>query len=250
MKTEATFVTAGWDFTVNGEDDDWAIEAAYNDGFPHLVWARGVDRSLPVALIYFRAISKQRYIELEWETASEIENLGFIVERFDKGNGLWCEIATYRSDPALHGSGSSTDTCSYSWLDFDVHSGIRYEYRLIDVDYRQTRSELKTISIVHQVSEPVYQPSAYLLLEAFPNPFNPTTSISYSLPQPSNVTLTVYNIIGLSVHSLKDAHQPVGTYSIQWNGIDDSGNPVGTGVYFCRLQAGDYSKTIKMVYLK
>ena len=84
----------------------------------------------------------------------------------------------------------------------------------------------------------------------YPNPFNPTTTVSYDLPIASNVMLTVYDITGRTVTALRDTHQPAGTYSVQWNCIDDSGNSVSTGVYFCRLQAGDYTKTIKMGYLK
>jgi len=88
------------------------------------------------------------------------------------------------------------------------------------------------------------------LFPAFPNPFNPTTTLSYELPAQSNVTLTVSDITGRARTTLVQAQQPAGYYEFQWSGTDDSGYPVSTGVYFCRLQAGDYSKTIKMVYLK
>jgi len=93
-------------------------------------------------------------------------------------------------------------------------------------------------------------PTRYLLLQNYPNPFNPITTIAYALPASSDVTLTIYNITGRTIKTFRQLHQPVGTYNIQWSGADDSGNPVSTGVYLCRLEAGDYSKTIKMVYLK
>jgi poly(3-hydroxybutyrate) depolymerase len=99
-------------------------------------------------------------------------------------------------------------------------------------------------------AEAVIIPSEYNLEQNFPNPFNPTTSISYDLPETSDLRLTIYDITGRTVATLADVHQPAGSYTTQWNGSDDSGNPVSTGVYFCRLQARDYSKTIKMVYLK
>jgi hypothetical protein len=100
-------------------------------------------------------------------------------------------------------------------------------------------------------------PTEFVLKQNWPNPFNPSTTISYDLPAASDVTLAVYDITGRTITTLKDTHQPAGNYAIQWDGTDDSGNPVSTGVYFCRMQAGatadggvQYSKTIKMVYLK
>jgi len=93
-------------------------------------------------------------------------------------------------------------------------------------------------------------PHKYALDQNFPNPFNPTTTISYALPEQSAVTLTVFNILGQEVMTLQDAVKPVGNYEVQWYGMDASGNPVSTGVYFARLQAGDYHQTIKMIYLK
>ena len=93
-------------------------------------------------------------------------------------------------------------------------------------------------------------PSMVKLYPNFPNPFNPTTTISYAVRDHSNINLTIFDILGQEVTSLQAGMKPPGNYRVQWNGLNQSGNPVSTGVYFCRLQAGDYSKTIKMVFLK
>jgi len=93
-------------------------------------------------------------------------------------------------------------------------------------------------------------PLVYALHPNYPNPFNPTTTISYSLPEQSNVRMTVFDIQGREVMMLQDGVKSPGNYRVQWNGMDKSGSPVSTGVYFCRLQAGTYSQTIKMVYLR
>jgi len=90
----------------------------------------------------------------------------------------------------------------------------------------------------------------YRLHQNYPNPFNPTTTINYDLPEQSIVKLTVFNVQGQEVNTLEQSDKPPGNYEVQWNGVDQSGNPVSTGVYLCRLQAGDYSQTIKMVYLR
>jgi len=89
-----------------------------------------------------------------------------------------------------------------------------------------------------------------LLLNVYPNPFNPTTTIIYSLPEQSSVKLTVFDIRGQEIMNLQDEVKSQGNYEFQWNGVDQSGTQVSTGVYLCRLQAGGHSKTIKMVYLR
>jgi len=88
------------------------------------------------------------------------------------------------------------------------------------------------------------------LNQNYPNPFNPTTTISYDLPMQSEVILTVYDMLGREVRTLKNQEQPSGHYEIQWNGVDASDNPVSTGVYFCRLETEQYTQTIKMAYLR
>ncbi len=93
-------------------------------------------------------------------------------------------------------------------------------------------------------------PTGFQLYQNFPNPFNPLTSIRYTLPRPAEVNLVVYDILGQEVATLQSGFQTAGSYQTQWNGMDASGLGVSTGMYFCRLIAGDYAKTIKMVYLK
>jgi CubicO group peptidase (beta-lactamase class C family) len=93
-------------------------------------------------------------------------------------------------------------------------------------------------------------PTVFRLKQNHPNPFNPTTTISYSLPEQSPVNLTVFDIQGREVIGLLNTEKPPGNYDVHWNGLNQHGNQVSTGVYFARLEAGSYSKTIKMVYLR
>jgi len=94
------------------------------------------------------------------------------------------------------------------------------------------------------------RPRSHVLHQNYPNPFNPTTTISYDLPEQSAVHLTIFNVQGRQIASLQDEQQPAGSYHIKWNGINQAGIPVSTGVYFARLEAGSYIQTIKMVYLR
>lgn len=90
----------------------------------------------------------------------------------------------------------------------------------------------------------------YLLQQNLPNPFNPSTTISYGLPEDAAVSLVIYDIRGNTVRTIDSGSQVAGWYERVWNGMDESGQPVSTGLYLTRLQAGSYSKTIKMLYLK
>ena len=100
------------------------------------------------------------------------------------------------------------------------------------------------------VIESLLVPDDYGLEQNFPNPFNPVTTIAYDLPEETDVSLVIYDIQGRNVVTLINARQLSGHYHKEWRGLDKLGNQTSTGVYFCRLQAGKYSRTIKMVYLK
>ena len=103
----------------------------------------------------------------------------------------------------------------------------------------------------------VVPPRKYELLPNFPNPFNPTTTIAFSIPgvrqspvQKVECTLVVYNILGQKVKTLVDGPKAPGRYKVEWDGTDGEGLRVASGVYFFRLTAGDFVQTGKMLLLK
>jgi hypothetical protein len=87
-------------------------------------------------------------------------------------------------------------------------------------------------------------------LNNFPNPFNPETTINYSLKENTKVSLNIYNIKGQLVKVLVNDFQDAGEHSVIWNGIDSNGNRVGSGIYFYKFKAGDFQKIRKMVLIK
>ncbi len=93
-------------------------------------------------------------------------------------------------------------------------------------------------------------PGSYALHQNYPNPFNPGTEIVYSLPQASDVTLTIYNILGQKVATLVNAQRDAGTHHVFWYGTDEGGQAVATGIYLYRLEAGNFKETKKMLFLK
>jgi hypothetical protein len=93
-------------------------------------------------------------------------------------------------------------------------------------------------------------PKTFALHQNYPNPFNPNTTIRFDLPNEALVRLDVYNILGRKVTTLINQPMQPGYHSIEWNGNDDNGRTIASGVYFYRLQAGDNTAKKKMVVLK
>ena len=93
-------------------------------------------------------------------------------------------------------------------------------------------------------------PTVFALHENYPNPFNPTTTLRFDLPEVSDITLTIYNMLGQRVKTFNMNDTPAGFHSIKWNAINDYGDPVGAGVYLYQLRANQYLETRKMVLLK
>jgi C1A family cysteine protease len=93
-------------------------------------------------------------------------------------------------------------------------------------------------------------PVDYALWQNYPNPFNPETTIGYALAQEGPVRLSIFNVTGQEVITLVDGHQTAGFHNTTWAGVDARGNHVSSGLYFCRLQAGEFAETKKMVLLR
>jgi len=93
-------------------------------------------------------------------------------------------------------------------------------------------------------------PKTYFLHQNFPNPFNPVTTLEYSIPENMVVQVTIYDNMGRLVKNLFNASQRAGTNRIQWNATDNMNQPVPTGMYIYRIQAGNQVETNKMIYLK
>jgi len=108
--------------------------------------------------------------------------------------------------------------------------------------------EALTTNIVNYMQKAI--PTVYSLSQNFPNPFNPTTTISYSLPEAGNVELVIYNMAGQKVRTLVNSRQDASFYQIVWDGRNDSGSSVASGLYFYKLTAGHFSKIQKMTLVK
>jgi len=240
MQTQSTFTGAGWDFT-----NVWEM---IGSNYPRL--RENQDSSLPVELADFTAEYVNGAVLLRWVAESEVKNLGFIVERRLRTQEEWKRLVSFQEDDCLKGQGTTPDRTEYYYKDTQTVLGNMYCYRLLDVDY----SGFSTVNIEIQIelrrNSTSVIPDKYGLLPVYPNPFNPTTTINFEVAAPAHIQIKIYNMRGKLVHTLKDEHCGVGTYSVEWEGRDITGAPVSSGVYFTVLTVnGGQSNMVKMVKL-
>lgn len=129
----------------------------------------------------------------------------------------------------------------------DLSSLVIKEAILVDKDANKIPVEIvKSISTTENQSVP----QEFTLSQNIPNPFNPETEISYVLPSACPVKLSIYNLLGEKVRTLVDGYQTTGHKTVRWDGADDLGNKVASGVYFYKLKAGEFTETKKMIMMK
>ena len=210
------------------------------------------ESSLPVELSSFTVKSTTKGIVLNWTTESEIENLGFIIERKTVGTD-WQEIVSYKQDESLLGQGSVSFATDYEYIDKLVQQGNTYEYRLADVDYNGVITYHSTREVTVD-NNPLATIAEDFTVMAYPNPFNPSTTIRYSVPvgtgHDPSVKMQVYDITGKLMTTLVNEKQPSGWYEIQWNGTNQNDKDVPGGVYLSRITIGNEVKTNKLILLR
>ncbi len=131
-------------------------------------------------------------------------------------------------------------------LDYIIDQQMKVVYHNTEYNPRQMIEIINDLLGIVGVEESISSsPLSFILNQNYPNPFNPVTTINYALPSTSKVLLIIYNLRGEEIARLVDGIQPTGLHQITW---DASG--VASGIYFYRIQAGDYIQTRKMVLLK
>ncbi len=204
----------------------------------------GSDLTLPVELSSFTANHKGNTVSLTWTTESESNNLGFILKR-KTANAEWKEIVSFRSNNELVGKGTTSSPSQYNYTDATILAGECYTYCLYDVSSNGEVTEIGSLFV-----ETLISPKSTRLYAAYPNPFNPSTTLNYNLAQDSHVTMTVYDVLGRQIKLLNDKHQSAGEYSIKWDGSTDAGITAPSGTYLVRMQSNGYNNTQKILFLK
>ncbi|MDZ7292130.1 MAG: T9SS type A sorting domain-containing protein [candidate division KSB1 bacterium] len=141
-----------------------------------------------------------------------------------------------------------------TYTDSDVVFGNKYYYRVSAFDFSGNES-LPSPELLASITSVAERgnggvPTEYALEQNYPNPFNPETSIKYQLPLASHVKLSIYTSLGQEVRRLIDGTQPAAYHVVAWDGRDNNGNPLPSGVYFYRLETENFTAIKKMVMMK
>jgi hypothetical protein len=158
--------------------------------------------------------------------------------------------AIYRSEGADFTLLATAEAIEF--IDETVTSGATYDYYVIAVDFSGNESESSAIvtAVALAIDLTASIPESFKLSQNYPNPFNPNTAIEFALPENAFVKLTIFNILGQEVRSLASSYMEAAVYRVVWNGRDNNGRELTSGTYIYRIQAGKYSKTLKMAYIK
>lgn len=231
----------------------YAIKTQDAQGYWSLIaagcYTTAPDYSLPVTLSSFQASGGYGKITLNWTTESEVDALGFRIWR-DVLEGFSNPklVGSYETDPELLCQGSGETGFHYTFPDRqEIEPEMVYYYRLENVDING-RTEFSTLIASAAALSP---PTEFELGQNFPNPFNPETHFELRVPQNQRVTVAIFDLQGREVVRILDnAELEAAVYPLSWNGRDRAGNPMPSGLYFCKLRAQGTHRIIKMLLLK
>lgn len=193
---------------------------------------------VPVELTSFSAVANGKTVDLTWHTATETNNHGFEIER--RINKEWATVGF------VSGNGTSTEKSVYSFTD-DVStinaSKLKYRLKQIDFDGEFSYSNVVEVNL---------HPLEFSLSQNFPNPFNPSTKIKFTVPNVSGDVFTelkIYDVLGNEVTVLVSEIKKPGEYEVEWNAAAFNKN-ISSGIYFYKLIAGSFSDVKKMILIK
>ena len=190
------------------------------------------DQAVQMAGDYF--IADSFFIGIEWELTDHLDTFSLYSDSVGAVLGDGFNRAWEKFEDGNYNDFGCVLSPSYCWgYDIDLWIGAVHSADVVNVDNYK-----------------VLFPDKLRIYNAYPNPFNPVTSLSYDLPYNSVVKITVHDMMGRVVKTLVNDSQTAGFKSVQWNATNDKNEPVSAGLYLYTIQAGEFRQTRKMVLLK
>jgi hypothetical protein len=194
----------------------------------------GVGTVLPVELTSFNATAVEGNVNIHWSTETELNNNGFEIQRKNQQTD-WSSVGFVK------GNGTTTNSQEYSFVDRPGTTG-KFSYRLKQIDFNGTFAYSDAVEVEIVAKE-------FILYNNYPNPFNPSTIISYNLPVDAFVSLRIYNAVGELVTELVNGNQLAGQHSENFN-ASANGTQLPSGIYFAEIKANENIQRIKMMLVK
>ncbi len=204
-----------------------------------------------VELSSFSAEVGDSGILLRWTTEAEPDNAGFNIYRSQSESGDYVKV----NENLIPSQGNATSGAEYSYLDKPDQAG-NYNYKLQSVSVTGETDFHGPVSVILTGVDirKYVLPTDFSISQNYPNPFNPETMIEYSLPEASQVTISIYDANGRLVRQLVSSQRTAGIHDVKWDGRDDKGQKVVSGVYFYHFKAASsdriFSRTNKMILMK
>jgi len=198
------------------------------------------DITLPVQLSSFYAEVFENNVLIKWTTQSEVNHLGFNLYRSLHQEEGFQKINTN----ILPGIGNSTTSHHYTYQDHDVLSGNMYYYKLESIDRLGNKEYFGPISIEISLSA---IPTHFELSQNYPNPFNQSTKINYQLDVETHIQIKIYNLNGQEIIKLVDGFKKAGRYRVVWEGRDNLGRNLPSGIYVYQVIAGEKTNVKKLI---
>jgi len=193
-----------------------------------------------ICLTAFEVTANKGGVKVYWRTESEVDNAYWVIERAVDLKGEWGIAGT------TEGQGTKPTPTDYEYMDKAIDKDGEYYYRLVSIDGGGNKETYGPIKV--KVSG--FVPRVYALGKVYPNPFSRQLVISYDIPKSSNVSLRIYDVSGRVVRTLINGKKAANYHSTKWDAKGDGGKSVGYGVYFLRMDAGSYTKTQKLLYVR
>lgn len=207
-----------------------------NNAGHRLIYERAIEAILPmfipVELVSFIATRSKSDVVLQWITGTETNSYGFEVQRS-------LNKTDFETIGFVEGAGTTVSQSSYSYTDGSAQKDVSYFYRLRQIDYDGSSSYSSLVEVDAE------SPVGFFLFQNYPNPFNPVTTVSFTLKEATKAELKLYDMTGREIIEIFSGDLSQGYHKMQ---ID--GSKLASGVYTCRLAAGEFSSSIKLTLLK
>jgi methionine-rich copper-binding protein CopC len=200
------------------------------------------DNLIPTAPTNLTAAQAVNQIDLAWDESPDEDFNYFSIRRG--------EAAGFNAADPTTEIGTTT---SLAFADASIENDKTYYYRVVAFDFNANQGELSAevnAAVTNIDANSQALPESYALYQNYPNPFNPSTTINFDLPEKANVSIVIYDMRGSKVRTLFNRASAAGRQNVVWNGLNDQGMHVTSGVYIYSIRAGNFVQSKKMTLMK